>query len=576
MKVAVIGAAGYAGGELLRLLLQHPEVTDCVATSRSQAGKPIARRASGARAASPTPASRARPRARSRAGADVVFLCLEHGESSRVAGEVFDAGPGLVVDLAADFRVQDPELYERYYGAAPRAGAGRPLHLRPGRRRRLPAPRRHAPSRRPAASPRRRSSRSIRWRAPASTSRRRSSPSPGRAAPGCSPGRRRTIRRGRTTSSPTRCWATGTRRRCCSRWREWVGRPDATARLMTHSGPFVRGIYLTLHAFLPADVRDHGRRAGTAAACWFRDAYAGRPFVRVLDAPPELTHAVGTNYALIHAAESEDGREVQVTRRDRQPGQGRRRPGDPGDEPGARPRRARRAHGRGDVSMLNDALDARSPEPARAPATGAPSRLRPDAGPPGARPRLLAGRRGRRRVARRLRRPRGRLHRAQPPRRGARHRRAGGGAAVLLHRGAACRSARRWPRSWPSSVPSRWAGCFFCNSGAEANENALHLARRHTGRQTIVSVRGRLARPHRGHARRAPTAPATRRRRAGPACRSRRKVPFDDVAALDAAVDDTRRRGASSSRCRASPARATARPSSSRRRAGSATSAARC
>ena len=36
-------------------------------------------------------------------------------------------------------------------------------------------------------------------------------------------------------------------------WREWTGRPDATARLMTHSGPFVRGIYLTLHALLPAD-----------------------------------------------------------------------------------------------------------------------------------------------------------------------------------------------------------------------------------------------------------------------------------------------------------------------------------
>ena len=42
MKVAVIGAAGYAGGELLRLLLQHPDVSECIATSRSQAAKPIA------------------------------------------------------------------------------------------------------------------------------------------------------------------------------------------------------------------------------------------------------------------------------------------------------------------------------------------------------------------------------------------------------------------------------------------------------------------------------------------------------------------------------------------------------
>jgi N-acetyl-gamma-glutamyl-phosphate reductase len=120
MKIAVIGSAGYAGGELLRLLLQHPEVTECVATSRSQGGKPIAdvhpalAPVTDARFSGATPGEASR-------GRDVVFLCLEHGESSRVAGEVFEAAPGLVVDLAADFRVHDPRLYERYYGphAAP-------------------------------------------------------------------------------------------------------------------------------------------------------------------------------------------------------------------------------------------------------------------------------------------------------------------------------------------------------------------------------------------------------------------------------------------------------------------------
>ena len=44
----------------------------------------------------------------------------------------------------------------------------------------------------------------------------------------------------------------------------------------------------------------------------FREAFAGRPFVRLLEQPPELTHAVGTNYALIHVAQSADGREAQV------------------------------------------------------------------------------------------------------------------------------------------------------------------------------------------------------------------------------------------------------------------------
>ncbi|MGH7528306.1 MAG: Asd/ArgC dimerization domain-containing protein, partial [Gemmatimonadales bacterium] len=96
-------------------------------------------------------------------------------------------------------------------------------------------------------------------------------------------------------------------------WRTWIGRPTATARLMTHSGPFVRGIYLTLHGYLPGKETVSAGEPGTQASRWYREAYRGRPFVRVLDAPPELTHVVGTNYALIHAVESADGGEVQVT-----------------------------------------------------------------------------------------------------------------------------------------------------------------------------------------------------------------------------------------------------------------------
>jgi N-acetyl-gamma-glutamyl-phosphate reductase len=80
---------------------------------------------------------------------------------------------------------------------------------------------------------------------------------------------------------------------------------------MVHSGPFVRGIYLTLHAYLP-DGRSAPAGDPEAAACWYRDAYRGRQFVRVQDGPPELTHAVGTNYALIHAAVSAEGSEIQV------------------------------------------------------------------------------------------------------------------------------------------------------------------------------------------------------------------------------------------------------------------------
>jgi N-acetyl-gamma-glutamyl-phosphate reductase len=50
-----------------------------------------------------------------------------------------------------------------------------------------------------------------------------------------------------------------------------------------------------------------------AAADWFRETYAGRTFVRVLDSPPELTHVLGTNYAMLYPLQSGDGGELQVS-----------------------------------------------------------------------------------------------------------------------------------------------------------------------------------------------------------------------------------------------------------------------
>jgi N-acetyl-gamma-glutamyl-phosphate reductase len=74
---------------------------------------------------------------------------------------------------------------------------------------------------------------------------------------------------------------------------------------MTHSGPFVRGIHLTLHATVAPG---EAARIGSL----FSAAFAGRPFIRVVDAPPQLTHAVGTNLALIHAVGNALTGEVQV------------------------------------------------------------------------------------------------------------------------------------------------------------------------------------------------------------------------------------------------------------------------
>ncbi len=306
LRVAVVGAAGYAGGELLRLLLQHPHVGEVLATSRSQAGKPIADVHPGLAPLTEARFSGFSP-GEAADGRDVVFLALEHGESSRLASEVFAAGPGLVIDLAADFRIQEPRLYEQFYGphAAPDyvhrfaygladvAGTG----LRGAAA--IAAPGCFATAAQLALWPIARAGLACEPAMFAIT---------GSSGAGVHPRP--------TTHHPARAnnvfaYAVLSHRHeaeVLASWRTWTGRSDAHARLMVHAGPFVRGIYLTLHARLSA--ADASRLE--AALPLYREAYAGRPFVRVLDRVPDLTQAVGTNFAFIHAARSADGRELQV------------------------------------------------------------------------------------------------------------------------------------------------------------------------------------------------------------------------------------------------------------------------
>lgn len=308
MKVAVVGGAGYAAGELLRLLLQHPEVTDCLVTSRSQAGKSIGQVHPGL---APLTEGRfsdvgAGQAARNR---DVVFLALEHGESSRVAREVFAADPALVVDMAADFRVRDLNLYQQYYGSHPapdlvsRFRYGLADVVGPDLRgaRAIAIPGCFATAAQLALYPIARAGLEV---APALFAVTGSSGAGAQLkATTHHPGRAHNL----FAYSPL-----GHRHEAeiLQAWREWVRRPAATARLLVHAGPFVRGIYLTLHAFLPTGSTG---APSTDAAGWFRETYAGRTFVRVLDAPPELTHVIGTNYAMVYALQSGDGNELQVS-----------------------------------------------------------------------------------------------------------------------------------------------------------------------------------------------------------------------------------------------------------------------
>src|SRR3954454_23660651 len=112
MRVAVAGASGYAGGELLRLLLAHPEAEIGALTAGGSAGTPL-----GAHQPHLLPlADRGLPETAvdTLAGHDVVFLALPHGRSAELAAQLGD--DVLVVDCGADHRLTDPAAWTRWYG----------------------------------------------------------------------------------------------------------------------------------------------------------------------------------------------------------------------------------------------------------------------------------------------------------------------------------------------------------------------------------------------------------------------------------------------------------------------------
>lgn len=113
MDAAVIGGSGYTGGELLRLLLQHPDVELVGATSQSLLGKPLHHAHPNLRGA-----TELRFAARDQVpDADVVFTCMPHGESQRVVPGLLETGH-TVIDLAADYRLRDADVYRQWYGNA--------------------------------------------------------------------------------------------------------------------------------------------------------------------------------------------------------------------------------------------------------------------------------------------------------------------------------------------------------------------------------------------------------------------------------------------------------------------------
>jgi N-acetyl-gamma-glutamyl-phosphate reductase len=132
-SVAVAGASGYAGGEVLRLLLSHPDVEIGALTGGSNAGArlgtlqphlvPLAERT----LVETTPETLA--------GHDVVFLGLPHGQSAEIAAALSD--DAVVIDCGADFRLTDPVAWDRFYGGTHAGSWPYGLPELPGQREKL-------------------------------------------------------------------------------------------------------------------------------------------------------------------------------------------------------------------------------------------------------------------------------------------------------------------------------------------------------------------------------------------------------------------------------------------------------
>src|SRR5918992_4998274 len=115
LKVGIYGGSGYAGAELVRLLAGHPEVGALEVSSRGYAGRGISE-------VFPQLAAKGdyvEPEEIDPSSLDAAFVAYAHGESAAAVERLLGAGARLVVDLSADFRLSDIEVYEEWYGEHP-------------------------------------------------------------------------------------------------------------------------------------------------------------------------------------------------------------------------------------------------------------------------------------------------------------------------------------------------------------------------------------------------------------------------------------------------------------------------
>lgn len=115
IKVGIVGGTGYTGIELIRLLCSHPEVEICAVTSRSEAGRPLAELVPSFAHLSSLVFEK--PTLDVLRDCDLIFFATPNATAMHMVPELVQAGK-RVIDLAADFRLKDPAVWQQWYGEA--------------------------------------------------------------------------------------------------------------------------------------------------------------------------------------------------------------------------------------------------------------------------------------------------------------------------------------------------------------------------------------------------------------------------------------------------------------------------
>ncbi len=318
IRVAVAGASGYAGGELLRLLAGHPDLEVTAVSAGSNAGKPVT---------SVHPNLTGHPAFDGRAfgqtdaetlgEAELIFMALPHGESARLAAELTDA---RIVDLSADFRLGDEAAWHQFYGDAGYAGRwayGLPeLPTAPGE----PTSKEKIKAARAVAAPGCYATTAILALAPLLAAGLAEPDdivivaASGTSGAGRSP--RVDLLASEVIGSMSAYKVGGTHRHTPeieqALSEAQAGQPDVTVSFTPTLAPMPRGILATSTARLTQKARQHGDPANALRNA-FTEAYADSPFVHLLPAGqwPATASVYGSNGAHLQvAADLHAGRAV--------------------------------------------------------------------------------------------------------------------------------------------------------------------------------------------------------------------------------------------------------------------------